>query len=308
MGEAAPQRVPASPVPPPNDHGRTAVVAWLAVLGVAGLVAVLIAADLVRKASHAPLRPALAEGSTFWLFLLAAGGVGLFLYGFKVRAMRRVIENTPTSTVRSLPLGFVEVAGTALPDGEALLLSPLTNQPCVFYRYRIEEQRGSRNSRRWVTVAENRSSEPFYLEDSTGRVLIVPMGADARLSRERVFSDRWPGALPDHVARTLRTIGEPTASWLGPRTLRCREAYIAPGDPLYVLGTAQENPSVSVAGAADNAARIYIGSHPDNPRYLISDRSEKALLARLRLIAAACLYGGPLLTALSLAFWAMRGI
>jgi hypothetical protein len=280
----------------------------LAVLGVAGLVAVLIAADLIRKASHAPLRPALAEGSTFWLFLLAAGGVGLFLYGFKVRAMRRVIENTPTSTVRSLPLGFVEVAGTALPDGEALLLSPLTNQPCVFYRYRIEEQRGSRNSRRWVTVAENRSSEPFYLEDSTGRVLIVPMGADARLSRERVFSDRWPGALPDHVARTLRTIGEPTASWLGPRTLRCREAYIAPGDPLYVLGTAQENPSVSVAGAADNAARIYIGSHPDNPRYLISDRSEKALLARLRLIAAACLYGGPLLTALSLAFWAMRGI
>jgi hypothetical protein len=305
MGTAAPQRIPASPVPPPNDHGRTAVVAWLAVLGVAGLVAVLIAADLVRKASHAPLRPALAEGATFWLFLLAAGGVGLFLYGFKVRAMQRVIENTPTSTVRSLPLGFVEVAGTALPDGEALL-SPLTNQPCVFYRYRIEEQRGSRNSRRWVTVAEDRSSEPFYLEDSTGRVLIVPMGADARLSRERVFSDRWPGALPDHVARTLRTIGEPTASWLGPRTLRCREAYIAPGDPLYVLGTAQENPSV--AGAADNAARIYIGSHPDNPRYLISDRSEKALLARLRLIAAACLYGGPLLTALSLAFWAMRGI
>ncbi len=281
------------------------MVAWLVVLGAAGLVAVLIVADLVRKASIAPLSRALADEWTIWLLVAAAGGVGLFLYGFKVRAMQRVIEDTPTSTVRSLPLGFVEVAGTAQPDGQPLL-SPLTNQPCVFYRYRIEEQRGSRNSRRWVTVAEDRSTEPFYIEDPTGRVLIVPMGADARLSKEQVFSNRWPGALPDHVARTLHAIGEPTASWLGPRTLRCREAFIVPGDPLYVLGTAQENPSVS--DATENAARIYIGAHPDNPRYLISDRSEKALLSRLRLIAAACLYGGPLLTALSLAFWAMRGM
>ena len=305
MGESAPKPEPASPASPTKDHGRTAVVAWVAVLGVAGLVAALIAADLVRKASRAPLSHALADESSFWIFLIAVGGMGLFLYGFKVRAMQRVIENTPTSSVRSLPLGFVEAAGTAQPDGQSLL-SPLTNQPCVFYRYRIEEQRGSRNSRRWVTVAEDRSTEPFYIEDSTGRVLIVPMGADARLSKEQVFSNRWPGALPDHVAHTLRTIGEPTVSWLGPRTLRCREAFIALGDPLYVLGTVQENPSVT--GAADNAARIYIGSHPDNPRYLISDRSEKALLARLRLIATACLYGGPLLTAFSLAFWAMRGM
>ncbi|MBI3606847.1 MAG: hypothetical protein HY207_02650 [Nitrospirae bacterium] len=63
--------------------------AWLAVLGTAGLVAGLIVTDLVRKASNAPLRHALADESTLWLFLLAAGGAGLFLYGFKVRAMQR---------------------------------------------------------------------------------------------------------------------------------------------------------------------------------------------------------------------------
>lgn len=288
----------------PSDGGRTAVVAWVVVLGAAGLTAVLIVADVVRRTPHWSVWPSLAEDSTLWLIAGAVGGVALFVYGFKIRTTQRVIENTPTSTVRSLPLGFVEVAGAAQPDGDPLS-SPVSNQPCVFYTYRIQELRGGGRSRRWVTIAEERSTEPFYLRDRTGSVLIVPMGAEATLSKEQVFSNRWPGSIPDHVARTLRGIGSPTASWLGPRTIRCREAVIAPGDPLYVLGTAQENPAA--AGTSDNAARIYIGPHPNNPRFLISDRSEKALLARLRLIAWGCLYGGPLLTALSIAAWVMRG-
>ena len=298
------RRDEAPPAPIPTDHGRTAVVAWVVVLGAAGLTAVLIVADVVRRTPHGSAWPSLAEDSTLWLIAGAVGGVALFVYGFKIRATQRVIENTPTSTVRSLPLGFVEVAGAAQPDGDPLS-SPIGNQPCVFYSYRIQELRGGGRSRRWVTVAEERSTEPFYLRDQTGSVLIVPMGAEAALSKEQVFSNRWPGALPDHVARTLRGIGSPTASWLGPRTIRCREAVIAPGDPLYVLGTAHENPAA--AGTSDNAARIYIGPHPNNPRFLISDRSEKALLARLRLIAGGCLYGGPLLTAPSIAAWVMRG-
>ena len=284
---------------PSTDQGRAAVVVWIVALGIAGLVALLIVVDLVRRTLQSP-RVDLSDGWMLSLLAGAAAGVSLFVYGLRVRAMQRIIEDTPTSTTRALPLGFVEVAGVAEPDGQPLS-SPLSNQPCVFYHYRIQERRGDGRSKRWETVAEERSAEPFYLQDRTGRVLIVPMGADTRLSREQVFSNYWPGALPDHVAFALRRIGEPTASWLGPRTLRCREAYLAPGDPLYVLGTAQENP----AATGDDAARVYIGQHQDH-RFLIADRSEKALLARLKLLAAGCLYGGPLLTALSIALWVMR--
>jgi hypothetical protein len=288
-----------------GDHGRTAIVAWIAVLGAASLVTLFIVADVVRRAPRSSVWSSLGDGWTLGLLIGTVGGVGLFVYGFRVRAMQRVIEDTPTSLARSLPLGFVEVAGTAQPDGEALL-SPFTNHPCVYYHYRIQELRGSGRSRRWVTVAEERSSEPFYLQDRTGRVLIVPMGADMRLSSEQVFSNRWPGALPDHVAHALRRIGEPTVSWLGPRALRCREAYIAPGRPLYVLGTAQENPAAT--GTSENAARLYIGQHANQPRFLIADRDEKALLARLRVLATGCLYGGPILAALSIALWVMQTV
>ena len=101
------RRDAAPPAPIPTDHGRTAVVAWVVVLGAAGLTAVLIVADMVRRAPHWSAWPSIAEDSMLWLIAGAVGGVALFIYGFKVRATQRVIENTPTSTVRSLPLGFV---------------------------------------------------------------------------------------------------------------------------------------------------------------------------------------------------------
>ena len=44
------RRDAAFPTPISTDHGRTAVVAWVVVLGAAGLTAVLIVIDLVRRA------------------------------------------------------------------------------------------------------------------------------------------------------------------------------------------------------------------------------------------------------------------
>ena len=185
------RRDAAPPAPIPTDHGRTAVVAWVVVLGTAGLTAVLIVIDLVRRAPRWAAWPSLAEESTLWLVAGAVGGAALFVYGFKVRATQRVIEDTPTSTVRSLPLGFVEVAGAAQPDGDPLS-SPIGNQPCVFYSYRIQELRGGGRSRRWVTVAEERSTEPFYLRDQTGSVLIDRKST--RLNSSHIQKSRMPSS------------------------------------------------------------------------------------------------------------------
>ena len=197
----------------PSDGGRTAVVAWVVVLGAAGLTAVLIVADVVRRTPHWSVWPSLAEDSTLWLIAGAVGGVALFVYGFKIRATQRVIENTPTLTVRSLPLGFVEVAGTAQPDGDPLS-SPVSNQPCVFYTYRIQELRGGGRSRRWVTIAEERSTEPFYLRDRTGSVLIVPMGPRRPCPKSRSSPTagraRYPITWPEPSAGSGR---RPRAGW-----------------------------------------------------------------------------------------------
>lgn len=303
---ARPERNASIPAGVPKEAISTsgAVVAWVIVLGIAGLVAVLILGDILRRSGPGISTNGVFDHTGVTIAAAAIGGIAAFGYGWRVRRMQHVVENTATSPARSLPLGFVEVAGSAEADG-AELRSPFTDQPCVFYDYRVQELRGSGRSRRWVTVASEQSSDPFYLRDATGRVLIVPMGASARVSREQILSNVWPDALPDHVRRAMRRLDMPTAGWLGPRRIRCRERFIAPGSTLYVLGTAQENP----AGPLDavDTARVYIGAAPGGRPFLIADQSEHALLVRLRWMARLGIYGGPVLTAGALAWWVWRG-
>jgi hypothetical protein len=85
--------------------------------------------------------------------------------------------------------------------------------------------------------------------------------------------------------------------WFGEKTIRCSEASILPEETVYVLGTAQEHRGA--AESAENSDRLYIGSSRDH-HFIISDRSEKALLSRLRWQVFAFLGGGTALAVLSL--------
>jgi hypothetical protein len=55
--------------------------------------------------------------------------------------------------------------------------APLTGTVCSYYRYTIEKETGGKN-RRWEVLEKGESSEPFWLEDDTGRILVHPAGAD----------------------------------------------------------------------------------------------------------------------------------
>lgn len=215
------------------------------------------------------------------LFYLAAGilgGLGLFVYGWMLRQRKQLIESIPTSTIRSLALGLVEISGHAQPE-ERLLSSPFSGVPCVFYSYAVEEQVGSGKQIRWETIAKGASEEPFFVSDTTGRVLVVPLGAELILPDERIYRTDWLGALPPTTIAGLNRLGISTERWIGNKTLRCRESFIHPEESVYVLGTAHEQPSANEL--VENSARLYIGSSRDH-EFIISDRSEKDLLSRLR--------------------------
>jgi hypothetical protein len=183
---------------------------------------------------------ALLEGDPRWLVALAFGlgaGVFLFVRGFSAWRHMRLVEDTPTSRVRSMALGRVEVRGRA--EGKGPLAAPLTGRSCVWYRWRIEEEVGDSRHRRWRTLEQGSSDAwPFYVEDETGQVLVDPQGAniDAPHDLSRVNPD-LTGPLGSFVEeRGIRTSG-----FLGMRRkLRFTEWHIAPGDALYVLGVAQE--------------------------------------------------------------------
>jgi len=107
-------------------------------------------------------------------------GVYIFFKGFNINRKKSLIENIPTSKVRSAAMGICEIIGLA--KEKFPLKSPLTFTECVYYRFLIEEERsGSKGRTYWATVSSGSSILPFYVEDETGKMLVDPAGAEVIL-------------------------------------------------------------------------------------------------------------------------------
>lgn len=138
----------------------------------------------------------------FWLVVvgLAAGAVYSFWYGFKAWRKNRVIEDTPTSRVRSAAQGYVELSGQGVLPADSHNKGPLSGIPCTWWRYKVEERSSAGRSRSWSTVDSDTSSEPFLLNDGTGQCLIDPCGAEVFPGATNVWygPEAWPrGRIPD---------------------------------------------------------------------------------------------------------------
>jgi hypothetical protein len=149
----------------------------------------------------------------------------------------------------------------------------------VFYSYAVDERVGSGKRARWEPIAKGTSEQPFFVSDTTGRVLVVPFGAELILQEERIVRNDWFGALPSTTVAGLQRLGITTERWLGSKTLRCRESFIPQDEQVYVLGTAHEQREAK--DLVENSARLYIGSSQDHA-FIISDRTEKDLLSQMR--------------------------
>jgi hypothetical protein len=201
-----------------------------------------------------PPLPAALDGNSLALLAGIAGGCALFVKGFAVWRRERTVEDTPASRVRSMALGRVALQGKAVP-WVSDLVAPLSGAPCCWYRYQVEEERRSGRSRSWHTIAHGDSAAfGFYLEDETGRVLVQPEGAELVLEPD--LSLTRPD-LDGPLGARLAVLGVDTTTLLGlRRTLRVTEWRLVQGDPVYVLGVAQERPSLAGERRASLAERI----------------------------------------------------
>jgi Zn-finger nucleic acid-binding protein len=251
---------------------------WMLFFGLALGIGVIIFAAGIDKTLRTTLWSRPPDYPFLYLVAGTIGGFWLFADGWLACQRKRLIESIPTSTIRSLALGLVEINGRVQPEDQ-VLSSPFSGFPCVFYTYAVEERVGSGKHTRWETIAKGTSEQPFFVSDTTGRVLVVPLDAELILQDEGVVRNDWLGALPSTTIAGLNRLGISTERWLGSKTLRCRESFIPPDMQVYVLGTAHEHRGATEC--VENAARLYIGSHRDHA-FTISDRSEKDLLSHLR--------------------------
>ena len=175
----------------------------------------------------------LGQGQFGLLVLLVAvfTGVGFFLWKRSFQHAR-VMEDMPTSKVRSAAQGFVELAGMQHALDGVPLSAPLTGDACTWWDYKIEKQKRTRSSKghsstTWVTVEKDTSVGFFNLKDDTGEILVNPMGADVTTSLRRV----WYG-------NARRPSGGGSSGFGGglSRRYRYTERIMRPGEPIYALG------------------------------------------------------------------------
>jgi hypothetical protein len=166
----------------------------------------------------------------FWVLILGVAVIGGGRLALRWVQIARQIEDMPRSRIRSAAQGYVELSGRATCLSGNRNLAPLTQRPCVWWRFRIQKRTrsGSGSSRReaWQTINQGRSTQPFALDDGTGTCIVQPEGAEIVTAE----ATTWYGDTPWPAPFTGRK------SAFGARDYRYFEERIYEDVSVYVLG------------------------------------------------------------------------
>jgi hypothetical protein len=197
------------------------------------------------------------------------GGLWIFFSAFKRLRLRRAVAGTPTSKARSAAMGACELKGLAR-ELDLPILGPFSGLPCVWYRWKVEEERSdSKGNRSWHTVDEKNSIEPFLLEDSSGRLRVDPHGAEVEAPKLLSYTS---GAF----SMASRPSGPQAAGWLNFGRRRLSEWRIEQAMPVYALGVLR--PGSTLPGQAPDP--VLSQGRVGEP-FFISTSSEAEVLSEL---------------------------
>lgn len=124
------------------------------------------------------------ESRNGWLICLSVMAIISIPAWLSALNRLRAVRDTPTSKVASAAQGYVELTGRGQPFGGTPLLGRLTQLPCLWYRYKIE-QRTPKN--KWQTIDSGESNDSFMLRDDTGVCVVDPEQAEI-ITQHR---DQW---------------------------------------------------------------------------------------------------------------------
>jgi len=213
----------------------------------------------------------------YWPVGIGAALALLFLcLSLRAGSRRRLIDNIPTSKTTGVFIGLVELSGSA--ESPQPLTSYLAEIPCVSYRWSVEEhwsrtvtetyrdakghtQTRTRHESGWTTAASGGQSQPFYLKDDCGLILVWPEGA--KVEDAAVF-DQTCGQ-GDALYYLKGPMGAVSHS---DHRRRFTEHAVALHGTLYVMGHARERQDVVAPEIAADA---------EAPVFLISTRGEKQI-------------------------------
>ena len=193
----------------------------------------------------------------------------------------RIIEDLPTSSIKGVFIGLVEIKGTAETENE--VRSKFTSKPCVSYAWGISEhweyevttentdKDGNTTSSTttksgWTEIEGGIVLQPFYLKDETGVILINPEKAELEMTESFNFectnSDSY-----------YYEYGPPNEISDSTHKRRFFEKTFSLHEKLYIVGQAKIRNDVVAPEI------IY---DPLCPFFIISSKDEKQINSNLR--------------------------
>ncbi len=215
-------------------------------------------------------------------------GLGVLYSGIQKYLLVQKITDTPTSKARSAAVGLIELFGKAVCKEPQF--SPISNVKCIYWKMNAEWYQPGKNGG-WRMISSGFSHKDFDLEDDTGKMLVDPTGATIEIpvdfsSTGYLSSKGFLGILPQKQLdqKVLAYLdANPDAKALAYRfsgyELRFTEWYIAEGDPLFVLGTADLQEGVSSSIGSEN---LIVRQGKYDKVFYISDTGERKIVDNIR--------------------------
>ncbi len=123
--------------------------------------------------------------SAFGMFVCVALIAPLSLIAWTSAFRRaRAVADTPTSKVASAAQGYAELIGSGRALAGTPLISPVSQLPCLWYRYTVERKT---SDDKWVQEDKGESDASFILDDGSGECIVDPEGAEMLVTRK----DTW---------------------------------------------------------------------------------------------------------------------
>lgn len=210
--------------------------------------------------------------------VLYTGGVFVGGWALARREHYRLVRATPTTDTggHAEPGEVVEFEGEVLATDPPT--APVSGEPTVAYRYRVDDRRWMGRRDDWVPVDHGRAAVRFAVDDGSGPAVVDPAGArlDLRaVERVRVDAEEDPPAPASELAASVDAVDDDDR-------VRFTERRLEPGDTAYVLGEVVDRVS------ADGRVRTVVGE--GKAPLVVADHPEEELARRLRWLVA---YGGP---------------
>ncbi len=173
-----------------------------------------------------------------------AGGVCFFISGISILVRKGVLLTVPASMIRDALPGLVQITGHS--GGPHTIPAPITGKACYLYRTTAWRKSEGRNQG-WVKILDETLHLPFFIADSTGQMLVEPLGADLDLHLD--FQKDYDALLAWNTGETIspRVSAFLMRHGVAPsRHLRIEESLIEPENTLFIAGILSENPGIQV--------------------------------------------------------------